>query len=94
MTITQTDPQQIEDFVEAMWLEKGLSENTLSAYRSDLTKFAVFLALHGEQDKPVQLLDFTQDILQQRRQNILKIARQPQSLVLMQCSSYLRLTVR
>ena len=36
----------------------------------------------------------TQHILQQRRQNILKIARQPQSLVLMQCSSYLRLTVR
>ena len=35
----------------------------------------------------------TQHILQQRRQNILKIARQPQSLVLMQCSSYLRLTV-
>ena len=36
----------------------------------------------------------TQHILQQRRQNILKIARQPQSLVLMQCSSYLRLAVR
>ena len=29
-----------------------------------------------------------------KRQNILKIARQPQSLVLMQCSSYLRLAVK
>src|SRR3954471_24303564 len=36
----------------------------------------------------------TQHILQQKRQNILKIARQPQSLVLMQCSSYLRLAVK
>lgn len=34
-----------------MWLEKGLSENTLSAYRSDLNKFALFLAKQtGESD--------------------------------------------
>ena len=32
--------------------------------------------------------------VQQRRKNILMIARQPQSLVLMQFSSYLRLAVR
>ena len=36
--------QDIEQFIDAMWLEKGLSENTLSAYRSDLSKFAEFLA--------------------------------------------------
>ena len=36
--------QYIEQFIDAMWLEKGLSENTLSAYRSDLSKFAEFLA--------------------------------------------------
>jgi integrase/recombinase XerD len=36
--------QFIEQFTDAMWLEKGLSENTLSAYRSDLNKFALFLA--------------------------------------------------
>lgn len=35
---------QIDAFVDAMWLEAGLSKNTLSAYRSDLKQFCVFLA--------------------------------------------------
>jgi len=34
----------MEFFVDAMWLESGLSKNTLSAYRSDLNQFALFLA--------------------------------------------------
>ena len=29
----------IERFVDAMWMEKGLSNNTLSAYRRDLRQF-------------------------------------------------------
>ena len=65
MPLNKSDSSQIESFVEAMWLEKGLSENTLSAYRSDLTKFALFLALKSELDKPVQLVDFEQDLLNQ-----------------------------
>ncbi|MFQ3236353.1 MAG: integrase/recombinase XerD [Paraglaciecola sp.] len=32
----------IEQFLDGIWLEKGLSENTLSAYRSDLTQFSCF----------------------------------------------------
>lgn len=35
----------IESFLEHLWLEKGLSENTLSAYKTDLFQFQVFL--HG-----------------------------------------------
>ncbi len=31
-------------FLDALWLEKGLSDNTLKAYRSDLTAFAKWLA--------------------------------------------------
>ena len=65
MPLNKSDSSQIENFVEAMWLEKGLSENTLSAYRSDLTKFALFLAKQSETDGSVQLLDFEQDILKQ-----------------------------
>ncbi len=30
-------------FIDAMWLESGLSKNTLSAYRSDLHRFAKFI---------------------------------------------------
>ncbi|MFT6897155.1 MAG: integrase/recombinase XerD [Paraglaciecola sp.] len=32
----------IEQFLDGVWLEKGLSENTLSAYRSDLSQFSRF----------------------------------------------------
>jgi integrase/recombinase XerD len=65
MSLNTPDSTQIENFVEAMWLEKGLSENTLSAYRSDLTKFALFLAKQSETDNLVQLVDFEQDVLNQ-----------------------------
>ena len=33
----------IDIFIDAVWLEAGLSQNTLSAYRSDLQRFAQFL---------------------------------------------------
>ena len=33
----------IEAFVDALWMEHGLSENTLAAYRSDLSAFARWL---------------------------------------------------
>ncbi|MEP1444944.1 MAG: site-specific tyrosine recombinase XerD [Paraglaciecola sp.] len=56
---------QIEEFVEAMWLEKGLSENTLSAYRSDLSKFAGYLAQQKDKTQLVLLRDFSQDDLHQ-----------------------------
>ena len=65
MLLNNIDNVQIEDFVEAMWLEKGLSENTLSAYRSDLSKFALYLALQSDLGKSVQLVDFDQDDLHQ-----------------------------
>ena len=34
------DASLIEKFLDSLWLEKGLSENTLKAYRNDLEKFA------------------------------------------------------
>jgi integrase/recombinase XerD len=33
----------INDFISMLWIEKGLSDNTAGAYRSDLTKFSLFL---------------------------------------------------
>ena len=33
----------VNQFLDALWLERGLSENTLSAYRSDLQQFAQWL---------------------------------------------------
>ena len=36
--------QLIDPFVDALWLEDGLSQNTLTAYRQDLNGLARFLA--------------------------------------------------
>jgi len=33
----------IERFLDALWMERGLSDNTLSAYRNDLNQFALWL---------------------------------------------------
>ena len=37
----------IEPFLDALWLERGLSDNTVSSYRSDLEKFALWLDEQG-----------------------------------------------
>ena len=34
---TAADLQLIERFLDTLWMERGLSANTLSAYRSDLS---------------------------------------------------------
>ncbi len=37
----------IDTFIDALWLEEGLSKNTLAAYRRDLTLFGNWLAVQG-----------------------------------------------
>ena len=32
----------IDNFIDELWLEKGLSKNTLSAYRHDISSFSVW----------------------------------------------------
>jgi len=46
------DTTDIERFADALWMERGLSRNTLSAYQSDLTALAAWL----EQDRSIDLL--------------------------------------
>ena len=40
VTIKKYSDDIIAKFLDALWLEKGLSDNTLQAYRSDITAFA------------------------------------------------------
>jgi len=40
------DQELVETYVDAVWMERGLAENTLLAYRSDLRRFAAWLAQH------------------------------------------------
>ena len=37
-----SDAETIEAFLDALWMERGLSENTLKAYRADLLHFSRF----------------------------------------------------
>ena len=48
----------IDTFIDAMWLEEGLSSNTLAAYRRDLTLFGNWLAGQGS-----RLLEGTEQLL-------------------------------
>jgi integrase/recombinase XerD len=41
------NPDSIDTFIDALWLEEGLSRNTLAAYRRDLTLYARWLAERG-----------------------------------------------
>src|SRR3954467_13201437 len=37
----------VSKFLDAVWMERGLSPNTLSAYRADLTALDRWLQTHG-----------------------------------------------
>jgi integrase/recombinase XerD len=52
------DHPMIDRFLDALWLEKGLSDNTRDAYRSDLTLFNGWL-----QEKGIELLGITRDAI-------------------------------
>lgn len=42
-TVNPKDAQLIDTYLDAIWMEKGLSDNTLASYRRDLTQFAIWL---------------------------------------------------
>lgn len=43
----EQDLARIEQFLDALWLERNLAENTLSAYRRDLTMLVEWLHHRG-----------------------------------------------
>lgn len=47
--IAEQDAREIDGFCDAMWLEDGLSKNTLSAYRQDLLDLAAWLTAQGKE---------------------------------------------
>ncbi len=48
ITPSHIDSTVIDEFADALWLQDGLSKNTLDAYRSDLSLFAIWLG-HRQQ---------------------------------------------
>ncbi len=65
----------IERFADALWMERGLSQNTLSAYQSDLNKFALWL----ESNRPYQLLEAERDDLLEYMAEQSKKSHKPRS---------------
>lgn len=58
--VFEADQRLIETYLDAVWMEKGLSDNTLSSYRRDLTQFAAWL-----NQRAVALIDCRREELQQ-----------------------------
>lgn len=46
--INEHDLQLLEEFLDAIWIEKGLSKNTLASYRTDLVKMTEYLTREEE----------------------------------------------
>jgi integrase/recombinase XerD len=46
MSLAEHDSRLLDDFSDALWLEDGLSRNTLESYRGDLTQFGAWLVRH------------------------------------------------
>lgn len=55
MPAAQPTNPDIERYIDALWMEKGLSDNTLSSYRSDLNHYDRWLLTTGR--KPITRAD-------------------------------------
>ena len=49
MNVSQKNDNLVETYLDAVWMERGLSENSLSSYRRDLEKFQCWLQLQSMQ---------------------------------------------
>lgn len=65
------DQALIDHFLDALWLEKGLSENTLKSYRSDLEKHGDWVAEQGSSVTKIRRSDIN-NYLSYRMQRGLK----------------------
>ena len=41
--MSDSDRQILDAFIDNIWIEKGLSQNTLDSYKSDLEQFSIWL---------------------------------------------------
>ena len=62
---SEIDSSQLDTFIDHLWLEDGLSKNTLDSYRADLSQFNVWLGLKEKGINKSDLLEATQADIQQ-----------------------------
>lgn len=61
--------EQVEDYLRFVQLERGLSNNTVTAYRQDLTEFINFLKQEGFTSWPTEATDIDAFLARQRDMN-------------------------
>ncbi|MDI1308639.1 MAG: site-specific tyrosine recombinase XerD [Methylotenera sp.] len=59
-TLSPQDVAELDTFIDHLWLEDGLSKNTLESYRLDLTSFALWLTPQNKQLLTVDQADIQQ----------------------------------
>jgi integrase/recombinase XerD len=57
LTIAEADGALLDVFTDTLWLEAGLSRNTLASYRSDLAQLAAWLAPRGKTLAGIEAVD-------------------------------------
>lgn len=80
--MTASSGDRIDAFLDTLWLEQGLSDNTLTAYRTDLRHCSEWLQQHDvalEQAGAADLLDYLAS-LQARSRSVRTAARRLSSL--------------
>lgn len=68
-------PAQVERFLDSLWVEDGISDNTLKAYRTDLRSFSAFLARHARTLDTASESDILGWLSEQTRQSTRTAAR-------------------
>lgn len=70
MSLAEADAALLDAFADTLWLEAGLSKNTLAGYRTDLAQFSAWL---GQRDKaldriePADIHDYLRDFSRRAR---------------------------
>lgn len=57
-------PEIIEQFIDVVWMERGLSKNTLSAYRTDLENFVTWLKKTSGENLSDLMIEANRDVIQ------------------------------
>lgn len=70
----------IDNFLDMLWMERGLSKNTLDAYRSDLYIYAKWIAMRGQQISAATATDVLSYLAEQDSKSVRTTARRLSSL--------------
>ncbi|MEX2525125.1 MAG: site-specific tyrosine recombinase XerD [Gammaproteobacteria bacterium] len=71
---------EIDAFLDALWMERGLSDNTLKAYRNDLSAFAEWQGRQGTSLMQTESGDLHRYLAAQARTSVRSTARRLSSL--------------